>query len=73
MALSARPLPPPVLFEADREPTARDDAATIGATIFSWWVHDGRYWFCVSPARGAAVWLEQVTFAPAVRRRLKEG
>jgi len=60
------------MFDADREPTAQDDGTTIGATVFSWWSFDGRFWFCVDPSRGAAVWLEQATFAPAVRSRMAQ-
>lgn len=70
MAIRVRVLPTPVMFEADREPTAKDDAATLGATVFCWWSFDGRFWFCVSAEKGKAVWLEQATFAPSVRSRM---
>ena len=72
MAIRVRVLPRPVMFEADREPTAADDGETIGATICSVWTFDGRFWFCVSPSRKAAVWLEQATFSSAVLRRVRE-
>jgi hypothetical protein len=70
MAIRPRVLPPPVMFDADREPGAQDDGTAIGATVFSWWAFDGRFWLCLDPARGAAVWLEIATFAPSVRSRM---
>lgn len=58
MAVMARPLGLPVLFEADREPEATDDRATLGATIGSRWLFGTREWVCRDPATGAAVWHE---------------
>ncbi len=72
MAIRVRVLPRPVLFDADREPTAADDGETIGATISSVWKYDERLWLCISPARQRAVWLEFATFAPGVLNRVKE-
>lgn len=66
MAIEAKPLPQPVLFEADRLPTANDDYATIGATPFSQWTYDGRRWVCQSADAGAAVW-QEMALSPAVQ------
>jgi hypothetical protein len=65
MAVFARPLGLPVLFEADREPAATDDRATIGATLYSRWLYGSREWVCRDETPGAALWVELAASASA--------